>query len=48
MRLIHYYVINKVTGNKVNVGCYKSNADKAIADKPDPENYYIGYKWLSI
>ena len=48
MRLVHYYVINKVTGEKENKGCYRAKAEEAIASKADKENWVIGMKWLSI
>lgn len=48
MRLIHYYVINKITGESVNVRCFRSKAEAIIAEKADPENWAIGYKWVSI
>lgn len=48
MRLVHYYVINKVTGEKENKGCYRAKAEEAIASKADKENWFIGMKWLSI
>lgn len=48
MRLIHYYIINKTTGKAVCVNCYRSKAEAIIAEKADPENWAIGYKWVSI
>ena len=48
MRLVHYYVVNKLTREARNVGCYRSKAEAIIAGKADPENWAIGYKWLSI
>lgn len=48
MRLVHYYVINKKDGKAVNVGCHRYKAMEIIAAKADPENWTIGYKWLSI
>ena len=48
MRLVHYYVVNKITGKATNMGCRKVWAEEAIASKADPENWTIGYKWLSI
>lgn len=48
MRFVHYYVVNKVTGEYSNEGCYRKNAEKVIASKADKENWYIGMKWLSI
>lgn len=48
MRLVHYYVVNKVTGAATSVGCYRSKAQAIIAEKADPENWTIGMKWWSI
>ena len=48
MRLAHYYIINKVTGAKENMGCYRSNAETAINAKADKENWVIIPKWLNI
>ena len=48
MRLVHFYVINKKDGKATNVGCHRSKAEAIIAAKADPENWTIGYKWLSI
>ena len=48
MRLVHYYVINKVTGEKENKGCRRVWAEEAIASKADKENWVIGMKRLSI
>ena len=48
MRLIHYYVVNKSTGKAENVGCYRYKAEELIANKTDPNNWAIGYKWVSI
>lgn len=48
MRLVHYYVVNKVTGEATNVGCYRSKAQAIISAKADPENWTIGMKWRSI
>ena len=48
MRLVHYYVVNKVTGEKTNVGCRKVRAEEAIAKKTDKENWVIAMKWVSI
>ena len=38
MRLVHYYIINKATGEKENKGCYRAKAEEAIASKADKEN----------
>ena len=48
MRLVHYYVINKVTGAKENKGCRRVWAEEAIASKADKENWVIAMKWLNI
>ena len=48
MRLVHYYIINKTTGEKENKGCYRAKAEEAIASKADKENWAIAMKWLSI
>ena len=48
MRLVHYYVVNKVTGQYTNIGCRRAKAEEAIATKSDKENWFIGMKWLSI
>ena len=48
MRTVHYYVINKVTGEKENKGCRRARAEEAIASKADKENWVIAMKWLSI
>lgn len=48
MRLIHYYVINKETGKATNIGWNRAKAEAIIAEKADPENWAIGYKWRSF
>ena len=48
MRLVHYWIINKVTGEKENKGCHHAKAEEAIAAKADKENWVIAMKWLSI
>ena len=48
MRLVHYWIVNKVTGEKANMGCHRMRADEAIANKSDKENWVIAMKWLSI
>ena len=48
MRLVHYYIINKVSGEKVNMGCRHAKAEEAIASKADKENWVIAMKWLSV
>ena len=48
MRLVHYYIINKATGEKENKGCRRERAEEAIASKADKENWVIAMKWLSI
>ena len=48
MRLVHYWVINKVTGEKENKGCRRIKAEEAIASKADKENWVIAMKWLNI
>lgn len=48
MRLVHYYVVNKSTGEAINIGCHRSKAEKLIATKADPKAWIIGYKWLSV
>lgn len=48
MKLFHYYVINKNTGKKVYVNCRKAKADEFLANLADKENYFIGYKFVSI
>lgn len=48
MRLVHYYVVNKVTGAATSVGCYRSKAQAIIDSKADKENWVITMKWVSI
>lgn len=48
MRGIRYYVINKNTNKAVFTDYRESECKKHIATLPNPENYTIGYKWLSI
>ena len=48
MRLVHYWIFNKVTGEKENKGCRRVWAEEAIASKTDKENWGIAMKWLSI
>lgn len=48
MRTVHYYVINKITGKKVFVNCRHNKAQEYLESLEDKENYFIGYKWLSI
>ena len=48
MRLVHYYIVNKITGEKENKGCRRIKAEEAIASKDDKENWGIAMKWLSI
>lgn len=48
MRTVHYYVINKTTGKKVFVDCRRNKAQEYLESLEDKENYFIGYKWLSI
>lgn len=48
MRLIHYYVINKETNEKVYTDCREVKAKEFLANLSDKENYRIGYKWVSI
>ena len=48
MRTVHYYIINKITGEKENRGCRRFKAEEAIASKADKDNWVIAMKWLSI
>lgn len=48
MRLIHYSVINKETGKKVYINCRSSKCEEFLETLEDKENYFIGYKWVSI
>lgn len=48
MRLVHYYVVNKITGEATNVSCYRSKAQTIIDSKADKENWVITMKWVSI
>lgn len=48
MRLVHYYVIEKATGKKVFVHCRPAKCEDFLATLKNKENYFIGYKWLSI
>lgn len=48
MKLFHYYVINKETGKKIYVNCRRFKAEEFLANLADKENYFIGYKFVSI
>ena len=48
MRIVHYSVIEKSTGKRVFVHCRMHKAEEFVQTLPNPENYKIGYKWLSI
>ena len=48
MRLVHYSVISKTTGKRVYTSCYSYKAEEFLATLPDPKNYYISHKHLSI
>lgn len=48
MRLCHYSVINKETGKRVFTRCSERECREFMTTLEDKENYYIGYKWLSI
>lgn len=48
MRLIYHYVVNKNTNKSIYVDCRKDKAEEFMANLPDAENYFLGYKWVSI
>lgn len=48
MRVAHYWVVHKITGEATNAGCYRSKAQTIIDSKADKENWGIVIKWVSI
>lgn len=48
MRLVHYYIVNRKTGERINAGCYRRRAEKIIASKTNQEDWFIHLHWLSI
>ena len=48
MRLIHYHIVNKNTNKSIYVDCRKPKAEEFLANLQDKENYFLGYKWVSI
>ena len=48
MRLIHYYIVNKETGKRIYSDCRVAKCEEILATMKNKENYFIGYKWVSI
>ena len=48
MRLIHYYVINKKTNERIYTNCRGYKAEEFLASLPNKEDYEIRYRWVSI
>lgn len=48
MRLIHHYVINKNTNEKVYTNCDQAKCIAFLNALDNKEDYVIGFKWLSI
>ena len=48
MRTIRYYVINKTTCEAIYTNCSEKACREHLATLTNPEEYAIGYKWMSI
>lgn len=48
MRIVHYAVVNKETHKAVYVHCDSAKARAFLEAMENKENFYIGYKWVSI
>ena len=47
MRIVHYYIVNKSTMERVFTSCSHSECVRKLAEM-DSNVYGIAYKWLSI
>jgi hypothetical protein len=48
MRLIHHSIIEKATGKKIFTHWSERECQKKLETMENKENYFIGYKWVSI
>lgn len=48
MRLIHYSIVSKETGKRVFTHWNEAKCREQLETMNDKENYFIGYKWVSI
>jgi hypothetical protein len=48
MRLIHHSIIEKGTGKKIFTHWSERECQKKLETMENKENYFIGYKWVSI
>lgn len=48
MRIIRYAVVNKETHKPIYVNCDSTKARAFLETLENKEDFYIGYKWMSI
>ena len=48
MRTIIYAVINKKTNERVFTNYFNHKCEEFLSTLPNPEDFRIGYKWMSF